>query len=111
MDAVAGLDLEAQQVAVEREEVVAVRNDDVVAIAHELAVDQAGTGRHDDAVIGGEDRAALVVRDVDSGMEVAITEAGRLEGLRAGAADKRDRSMLLRPDQRVPRGVAHVAVW
>src|SRR2546423_1888556 len=38
VDSVAGLHLEAEQVAVERKEVVAVREDDVVSIADQLAV-------------------------------------------------------------------------
>src|SRR5207253_2004142 len=59
--AVAGLHLEAEEVAVEREEVVTVRDDDVVAIADELAVEQAGVGRHHDAVIGGKNGRSLLV--------------------------------------------------
>src|SRR2546425_10303988 len=52
-DAVAGLHLEAEQVAIKREEIVAVCHDDVVAITDQLAVEQAGAGRHYDAVISG----------------------------------------------------------
>src|SRR2546427_11535675 len=98
-DAVAGLHLEAEEVAVEREEIVAVRHDDVVAIADELAVEQAGTGRYHDAVIGGEDGRALLVGDVDSGMEVGAAKAGRLERLSAGAEDERDAALLQGPDE------------
>src|SRR3989442_12280636 len=76
-DAVAGLHLEAEEVAVEREEIVAVRHDDVVAVADELAVEQAGTGRHHDAVIGGKNGRTLLVGDADSGMEGGVAKPGR----------------------------------
>src|SRR5438552_18514972 len=82
--AVAGFHLEAEEVAVEREEVVAVRHDDVVAIADQLAVEQAGFGRHHYAVIGGQDGSALLVGDIDAGMEVGVAEPGRVERLGAG---------------------------
>src|SRR6202022_1502264 len=96
---VAGLDLEAQQVAGGGEEVVAVGNDDVVAVADQLAVEQAGTGRHHDAVIGGQDRGALTVSDIDPGVEVRIAKPGRFERLTAGAEDKREAALLQRPDE------------
>src|SRR2546423_1516429 len=92
--AVAGLHLEAEEVAVEREEVVAVGHDDVVAIADQLAVEEAGVGRHHDAVIGGKDGRALLVSDVDAGMEVGVAEPGRFERLSAGAEDERDAALL-----------------
>src|SRR5438874_6714840 len=86
--AVAGLHLEAEEVAVEREEVVAVGHDDVVAIADQLAVEQAGVGPYHDAVIGRKDRRALLVGDVDPGMEVGIAEPGWFERLSAGPEDE-----------------------
>src|SRR5256885_15585133 len=98
--AVAGLHLEAEEVAVKREEVVAVSHDDVVAISDQLAVEQAGVGRHHDAVIGGKDGRALLVSDVDAGMEVGVAEPGRFERLTAGAENERDASLLERPDER-----------
>src|SRR2546423_7494912 len=73
--AVAGFHLEAEEVAVEREEVVAVSHDDVVAIADQLAVQQAGVGCHHHAVIGGKDGGALLVGDVHAGMEVGVAES------------------------------------
>src|SRR5439155_7632444 len=108
--AVAGPYLEAQQVAVEREEVVAVSHDDVVAIADQLAVEQAGVGRHHDAVIGGKDGRPLLVRDVDAGMEVGVAEAGRFERLSAGAEDERDAALLQWPNERVFRRVVRAGV-
>src|SRR6266550_2148550 len=108
--AVAGLHLEAEEVAVEREEVVAVSHDDVVAIADQLAVEQAGVGRHHDAVIGSEDGRALLVGDVDAGMEVGVAEPGRFERLRAGAEDERDAALLERPDERVFRRVVRAGI-
>src|SRR5207244_7182316 len=101
--AVAGFHLEAEEVAVEREEVVAVRHDDVVAIADQLAVEQAGVGRHHHAVIGSEDGRALLVGDVDAGMEVGVAEPGRFERLRAGAEDDGDAARWAWPDGRVLR--------
>src|SRR2546429_6570711 len=92
--AVAGFHLEAEEVAVEREEVVAVSHDDVVAIADQLAVEQAGFGRHHDAVIGGQDGRALLVGDIDAGMEVGVAEPGRFERLSAGTEDERDAALL-----------------
>src|SRR5438270_11875306 len=67
--AVAGLHLEGEEVAVEREEVVAVSHDDVVAIADQLAVEQAGVGCYHHAVIGSEDGIALLVVAVDAGID------------------------------------------
>src|SRR5947199_2222496 len=99
--AIAGLHLETEQVPIEGEEVVAVRDDDVVAVANQLSADDAGVGGHYDPVIGGQDRTALLIRDVDTGVEVLVAESRRLENLRAGPEEQRDGALLQRPDQGV----------
>src|SRR2546430_15066132 len=81
--AVAGFHLEAEEVAVEREEVVAVRHDDVDAIADQLAVEQAGFGRHHDAVIGGPGGRALLAGGIEARMGVGGAEPGRVGRLSA----------------------------
>ena len=106
--AIAGLHLETEQVPVEGEKVVAVRHDDVVAVTNQLPGDDAGVGGDHDPVIRGQDRTALLVGDVDAGVEVLVTEGRWLEYLTAGPEEQRDGALLQRPDQRVLRGVGGI---
>ena len=108
MHAIAGLHLETEQVPVEGEKVVAVRHDDVVAVTNQLPGDDAGVGGDHDPVIRGQDRTALLVGDVDAGVEVLVTEGRWLEYLTAGPEEQRDGALLQRPDQRVLRGVGGI---
>src|SRR5438552_7879391 len=111
VNAVAGFDNKAEQVTIQGEEVVAVRDDHVVAVTDQLAAHHAGAGGDHDPVVGGQDRAALVVGDVNPSVKVRVAESRGLECLGAGTKEQRDRALLQRPDQRVFGGVGRTGTW
>src|SRR5207253_1477660 len=110
VDGVTRLDLEAEQMAVQGEEVVAMGHDHVVPVANQLPVQHAGRGSDDDTVVGGKYRRALVVCDVDARMEMRIAKPRRFKGQRAGAKDLGDGALLQRPDQLVLGRVVGVGI-